>query len=73
MSRIERAKPNRYGTAVTDSGDPRRPQVSRFILTAPSPLRSLAISAVAAVIAAAMIVLGSALDLPRAVTVAGIA
>ena len=43
-----------------------------MILTAPSPLRSLAISAVAAVIAAAMIVLGSALDLPRAVTVAGI-
>lgn len=44
----------------------------RFALTAPAPVRSLAISAVVAVIAAAMIVLGSALDLPRAVTIAGV-
>jgi hypothetical protein len=35
-------------------------------------VRSLAISAVAAVLAAAGIVLGSALELPRAVTIAGV-
>jgi hypothetical protein len=46
---------------------------TRFVLTAPPPLRSLAISSVAAVMAAAMIVLGSALDLPQAVALAGIA
>jgi hypothetical protein len=44
----------------------------RFILSAPPPLRSLAISSVAAVLAAVMIVLGSALDLPQAVAIAGI-
>jgi hypothetical protein len=43
------------------------------VLAAPPPVRSLAISAGAAVIAAVMIVLGSALDLPQAVTVAGAA
>jgi hypothetical protein len=70
MSRFGRTRPSRYGTAVTDSGDPR--QASRFTLTAPPPVRSLAISAVAAVIAAVMIVLSSALDLPGAVTAVGI-
>jgi hypothetical protein len=45
---------------------------TRFVLTAPPPLRSLGISSVAAVIAAAMIVFGSALDLPQAVAIAGI-
>jgi hypothetical protein len=48
------------------------PQEARFALTAPPPVRSLAISAVAAVVAAAMIVLGSALDLPQVVTIAGV-
>ena len=43
----------------------------RFVLTAPPPLRSLAISAVAAVIASVLIVLASALDLPEAVVIAG--
>jgi hypothetical protein len=43
------------------------------VLAAPPPVRSLAISAGAAVIAAVMIVLGSALDLPQAVTVVGVA
>jgi Bacterial PH domain len=42
------------------------------VLTAPPPVRSLAISAGAAVIAAGTIVLGSALDLPRAVPIAGV-
>jgi len=42
------------------------------VLTPPPPLRSLAISSVAAVIAMAMIVLGSGLDLPQAVAIAGI-
>ena len=50
-----------------------RPQHGRFVLTAPPPLRSLAISAVAAVIAAVLIVLASALDLPEAVVIAGTA
>lgn len=45
---------------------------TRFVLAPPPPLRSLAISAVAALIAAAMIVLSSALDLPPAVTIAAI-
>jgi hypothetical protein len=49
-----------------------RPQKARFVLAAPPPLRSLAISSVAALIAAAMIVLGNALDLPRAAAIAGI-
>ena len=44
----------------------------RFTLAAPPPVRSLAISAGAALIAAAMIVLGSALDLPQAVIIAGV-
>jgi hypothetical protein len=56
---------------VTDSGGPQL-QESRFTLTSPPPVRSLAISAGAAVIAAAMIVLGSALDLPQAIVIAGI-
>lgn len=56
---------------MSDS-DTSRAQQARFTLTAPPPVRSLAISAVAAVMAAVMTVLGSALDLPRAVTVAGI-
>jgi hypothetical protein len=42
------------------------------VLTAPTPLHSLGISSVAAVIAAAMIVFGSALDLPQVVAIAGI-
>jgi hypothetical protein len=49
-----------------------QPQKVRFTLTAPPPVRSLAISAVAAVMAAVVIVLGSALDLPHAVTIAGV-
>jgi hypothetical protein len=49
-----------------------RPQEVRFVLAAPPPLRSLAISSVAALIAAAMIVLGSALELPQAVAIAGV-
>ena len=44
----------------------------RFTLTAPPPVRSLAISAVTAVVAAVMIVLGSALDLPQVITIAGV-
>jgi hypothetical protein len=44
----------------------------RFTLTAPAPVRSLAISAGASVIAAGLIVLGSALELPRGVIVAGV-
>src|SRR5215207_2950741 len=44
----------------------------RFTLAAPPPVRSLAISAGSALIAAAMIVLGSALDLPQAVIIAGV-
>jgi hypothetical protein len=55
---------------VSDSGGP-RPQDARFTLAAPPPVRSLAISAGAALIAAAMIVLGSALDLPWVVIIAG--
>jgi hypothetical protein len=49
-----------------------RPQQTHFVLTPPPPVRSLAISAVAAVIAAAVLVLASALQLPRAVAIAGI-
>ena len=56
---------------MSDSGGP-RPQDVRFTLAAPPPVRSLAISAGAALIAAAMIVLGSALDLPQAVVIAGV-
>jgi hypothetical protein len=56
---------------VSDTGGP-GPQKARFTLTAPPPVRSLAISAVAAVIAAAMVVLGSALDLPQVVIIVGV-
>ena len=56
---------------MSDTGGP-GPQKARFTLTAPPPVRSLAISAVAAVIAAAVVVLGSALDLPHVVTIAGV-
>jgi hypothetical protein len=45
---------------------------TRYVLTALPPLRSLGISSVVAVIAAAMIVFGSALDLPQTVAIAGI-
>jgi hypothetical protein len=45
---------------------------TRFALAPPPPVRSLAISAVAALIAVVMIVLSSALDLPAAVTIAAI-
>jgi hypothetical protein len=56
-------------------GDSAEPQLeeARFVLAPPPPVRSLAISAVAAVLAAAMIVLTSALQLPQAVAIAGIA
>jgi hypothetical protein len=47
------------------------PQQTQFVLTPPPPVRSLAISAVAAVIAAAVIVLASALQLPRALVTTG--
>jgi hypothetical protein len=56
---------------MSDSGSV-QPRETRFALAAPPPVRSLAISAGAAVMAAAMIVLGSALDLPQVVTVAGV-
>jgi hypothetical protein len=56
---------------VGDS-DTSQSQQARFTLSAPPPVRSLAISAVAAVIAAAMIVFGSALDWPRAVAITGV-
>ena len=49
-----------------------RPQQTQFVLTPPPPVRSLAISAVAAVIAAAVLVLASAFLLPRAWAIAGI-
>jgi len=57
---------------MSDSERP-RPQEARFVLAPPPPLRSLAISAVAAVVAAALIVIATALDLPRAVLIAGTA
>jgi hypothetical protein len=56
---------------VSDAARERREE-ARFVLAARPPLRSLAISSVAALIAAAMIVLGSALDLPQAVAITGI-
>ena len=49
-----------------------RPEQARFVLTALPPLRSLAISSVAAVTAAAMIVFGSALQLPQVVAIVGV-
>jgi hypothetical protein len=55
---------------VSDSAKD-RPEQARFVLTALPPLRSLAISSVSAVIAAAMIVFGTALELPRAVAIIG--
>jgi len=57
---------------VSDSEGP-RPEEARFVLAPPPPLRSLAISAVAAVVAAAVMVIATALDLPRAVVIAGAA
>ena len=61
----------RYGAAV--SGSPKeRPEQVRFVLTALPPLRSLAISSVSAVVGAAMIVFGTALELPQAVGIVGI-
>ena len=48
-----------------------RPDQTQFVLTPLPPLRSLAISSVAAVIAAATIVFGSALELPQPVAIAG--
>lgn len=57
---------------MSDSGRS-QPQKTRFVLAPPPPVRSFAISAVAAVIAAAMVVLTSALQLPQAVAVAGMA
>jgi membrane protein YdbS with pleckstrin-like domain len=56
---------------VSDSAK-ERPEQVRFVLTALPPLRSLAISSVSAVIAAAMIVFGTAQELPQAVAVVGI-
>ena len=56
---------------MSDSGD-QRPQDARFTFAPPPPVRSLAISSVAAVTAAAMIVARGAFDLPAAVMVAGI-
>jgi hypothetical protein len=56
---------------VSDSGG-LQARETRFALAAPPPVRSLAISAGAAVIAAAMIVLSSTLDLPQVVTAAGV-
>jgi hypothetical protein len=56
---------------MSDSGGV-QPRETRFALAAPPPVRSLAISAGAAVMAAAIIVLGSALDMPQVVTVAGV-
>jgi hypothetical protein len=57
---------------VNESGS-KRLEGTRFVLTPPPPVRSLAISSVAALIAAVMIVLGSALDLPQAIVMAGVA
>jgi hypothetical protein len=56
---------------VGDSATP-QPQQTQFVLAPPPPVRSLAISAVAALIGAALIVLTGALDLAQAV-LAGIA
>jgi hypothetical protein len=56
---------------VSDSAE-ERPEQARFVLTALTPLRPLAISSVSAVIAAAMIVFGTALKLPKVVAIVGI-
>ena len=50
-----------------------QPQQTQFVLAPPPPVRSLAISAVAALIGAALIVLTGAVDLPQAVGIFGIA
>ena len=55
-----------------DSATP-QPQQTQFVLAPPPPVRSLAISAVAALIGAALIVLTGVFDLPQAVALAGIA
>jgi len=57
---------------VGDSATP-QPQQTQFVLAPPPPVRSLAISAVAALIGAALIVLTGAVDLPQAVGIFGIA
>jgi hypothetical protein len=56
---------------VSDAISERRAE-TRFTLAPPPPVRSLAISAVAALIAVVMIVLRSALDLPAALSIAAI-
>jgi hypothetical protein len=56
---------------VSHSAEERAAQ-TRYVLTAWPPLRSLAISSVTAVIAAAMMVFGTALELPRAVAIVGL-
>jgi hypothetical protein len=56
---------------VSDASNERLTE-TRFALAPPPPVRSLAISAVAALIAVTMIVTRSALDLPAAVTIAAI-
>jgi hypothetical protein len=56
---------------VSDATNERRTE-TRFTLAPPPPVRSLAISAVAALIAVVMIALRSALDLPAAVSIAAI-
>lgn len=56
---------------VSDSAQEHAAQ-TRYVLTALPPLRSLAISSVTAVIAAAMIVFGTALELPQAVAIVGL-
>jgi hypothetical protein len=56
---------------VSDASSERRAE-TRFELAPPPPVRSLAISAVAALITVVMIVLRSALDLPAAVSIAAI-
>jgi hypothetical protein len=48
-------------------------QQTQFVLAPPPPVRSLAISAVAALIGAGLVVLTSAWDLPEAAAIAGIA
>lgn len=56
---------------MSDASSERRTE-TRFALAPPPPVRSLAISAVAAFIAVLMIALRSALELPAAVTIAAI-
>ena len=56
---------------MSDASSERRAD-TRFALAPPPPVRSLAISAIAGLIAVVMIVLRTALDLPAAVTIAAI-